>query len=153
MNGKLSKIFHSSNRKRREFAAAAANFGEAYPGAFVLIADPDTDVIIMQYRGIQVPVRYVHPVTGKRMNIVRNALMYRKVQKSIDQFLLAVDSGLFNIAKAVYNKRKTGLVGSVLHSVGIGKEERFEKDETGGVPSPLAPLNVAEEEDSNESGE
>lgn len=127
----LGKLFHSAARKRADFAAAAASFMEQNRGAFILLADPDTDCIFMAYRGITVPVRMTHP-DGTRMHIVSNALKYSKVEKSVDQFLLVVDSGLVNIAQSLHTKRR-----EAAQSPTLPFEERAQEQAEEGITSPI----------------
>ncbi len=128
---RLGKLFRSADQKRASFAEAAAAFMEENRGAFVLLADPDTDVIFMAYRGIMVPVRMTH-ADGTRMHIVSNALKYSKVEKSVDQFLLVVDSGLVNIADALHNKRR-----DAAQSPTLPFEEREPELAEEGITSPI----------------
>lgn len=118
--GSLSNLLKSAKAKRQEFAQAALDFTEKNRGAFVLLADPDTDVMFMAYRGIQIPVRMTDPKTGGRLTIVRDALRYEKSKdgvKSVDQFLLVVDSALVNIAQELYNRRRGRFIGRVKDKV------------------------------------
>lgn len=146
MASKLSKLFWSADRKRREFAILAANFAIDNKQALVIIADPVTDVILISHGGEIVPTRFTKPETGANMHIVQNVLHYqnKKTDKSIDQFLLAVDSALFNLAKARYTKRKNGMVGKALRYVGLSKDRpEFEPE---GMKSPFQLQNVAEQD-------
>lgn len=99
-----------------KFSAAAKNFADEYPESFVLLADPGTDVIFMTYGGIVAPVRVLNK-DGSRNHIVVNALKHTRGDADIDRFLLAVDGGLFAIAKALYNNRRASLVGKVIDFV------------------------------------
>ena len=99
---RIRRLFRTAEGRKKDFARAAARFIEDNPDAFVLLADADTDVMIGAYKGFMAPVRMKQP-DGKRMHIVANALKYSRVEKSVDQFLLVVDSMLVNIAKSLDN--------------------------------------------------
>lgn len=142
---KLKELVFRADRKRREFAVLASNFAEENKHALVIIADPDTDVILISHGGVQVPVRFVEPGTGKSMRIVAGALHHlnKKTDKALDQFLLAVDSGLYNLAKARYDRRRKSPIGKALAYVGVGKDAKFEEQ---GMPSPFQMKNATPED-------
>ncbi len=122
---RAKRLFYSAERKKREFALAAQRFASEYPDSFVLLADPDTDLLFASYRGIAAPVRMSQP-DGSRMHIVSNALNYSKVEKSVDQFLLVVDSQLFNISKELDTKRRKVLKPEEVDAIAYGPEEERE---------------------------
>lgn len=136
LTSKFKKLFWSQDRKRREFSVQAANFALENRHALIIIADPDSDVIVISQNGNVVAHRFRNE-SGKRMHIVSNAIHYlnKKTDKSIDQFLLAVDSGLYNLAKKRYDMRKRKPLGRALSLVGIGKRPDLERD--GSVKSPF----------------
>lgn len=107
-------------KKRTAFAYAAQEFAHKYKDSFVMLADPDTDVILMAYQNILVPMRYTNPKDGSRMRIVANALSYSQGaegERSVDQYLLAVDSGIVAIANELYNRRRKSLLGKATDAV------------------------------------
>ncbi len=144
---KLKEFILRADKKRREFAVLASNFALENKNALVIIADPDTDVILISHGGVQVPVRFVEPGTGKRMHIVANALHYlnRKTDKSLDQFLLAVDSGLYNLAAARYHKRRSSVAGKALAFMGANPKRPEFEENNGLTKSPFQLKNAAEE--------
>lgn len=127
MSNPIKKLLISAEAKRREFAVACGNFSEEYKDAFVLIADPHTDVIVMAHKGFMVPIR-LKTKEGKRLHIVENALNYRKKENAVDQLLLAIDGGLEAIAKSLYNKRKQGIVGKIKEAMYKKAEESKPKE-------------------------
>lgn len=133
---RILKLFRSAESRKKDFGKAAARFIEQNPGSFVLLCDPDTDVMVAAYNNIMVPVHMKQP-DGKRMHIVRNALKYSKEEKSVDQFLLVVDSMLVNIAKENDNKRSKGMLTRAREFV-LGDLKRTPK----GIKSPLQPVRL-----------
>lgn len=100
----------------QSFVDKAKAFVDENPDALVIIGDTKTDAIFMAYRGIAAPVRILNK-DGSRNFIVANALRHEKKQVDIDRFLLAVDGGLFTIAKGLYDKRRSSLAGKVVDFV------------------------------------
>lgn len=103
-----------------------------------MLADPDTDVMLMAYRGIHIPVRMTKP-DGSRMHIVSDALKYEKSKdgtRAVDQFLLVVDSALVNISETLYTRRRkaSGAVRTALEYVGLAQPQ-VETHE--GIKSPI----------------
>lgn len=101
-----------AKKKRQAFADAAATFAHEHKDAFIMLCDPATDVMLMGYRNIVVPMRYTDPKTGLGLHIVADALAYSKGKggdKAVDQFLLAVDSGVVQIANELYNRRRASV--------------------------------------------
>lgn len=152
INRKLRDWFFASDSKRREFAVSALNFSEEHKNALVIIADADTDVILMAHKGLHIPMRFTGK-DGKRQHIVASALNYRRMEREgsrdIDQFLLAVDSGLFNLAKALYDKRKAGVKGKILSWTFGHKDESGEEVASGDLASEkgiLSPVQLIESE-------
>lgn len=99
------------------FAAKAQAFAEANPDVLVILGDPATDAIFMTYKGIAAPIRILNK-DGSRNYIVRNALRHGAKDADIDRMLLAVDGGLYTIAKVLHSNQKAKLTGKVLSWVG-----------------------------------
>lgn len=99
------------------FAKKAQTFAEANPDVLILLGDPFTDAIFMSYKGVAAPVRVMNR-DGSRNYIVRNALRHGSNDADIDRFLLAVDGGMYTIAKVLHSKQKATLKGKVLTLVG-----------------------------------
>jgi hypothetical protein len=129
---RIARLVRTSEQRKNAFAKAAARFIEDNPDAFVFLADADTDVMIGAYKNVMVPVQLKQP-DGKRMHIVSNALQYSRVEKSVDQLLLVVDSMFVNIAKELDNKRRKSLGADISHDFDEGSIERTVK----GIKSPL----------------
>lgn len=150
---KLKELLFRSDRKRREFVVAANNFAQGHKDALIIMADPHTELIVVMQGGAYHAMRFTEPGTGKPMHIVSKAVHYQnsKTDKAIDQFLLAVDSGLFKLAEKRYNIRKRKPLSGLLHHVGIGKRPEFEKD--GGVVAPYQLLGKnSAADDAKEAG-
>lgn len=133
---RILRVFRTAERRKTDFAKAAARFIEANPDTFVLLADADTDLMVGAYKNVMVPVR-MKQADGKRMHIVSNALQYSRVEKSVDQFLLIVDSMLVKIAEERDTERSKKL--------SVGDHEFREvpmKKTMAGVTSPLQPLKT-----------
>lgn len=143
INSALKKLFYSADKRRREFAVRAANFALENPQALLIMCDPDTDLITVLHGKDYVAIRIKDPTNGKRPNVVGNAMHYlnNRTNKALDQFLLAVDSAMFNLAQARYNRRKQGLRGKVLKYTGIGARPDLERS-----GSTVAPFQVVDEE-------
>lgn len=115
----FKQLFQKKAEKKLEmdalskFSQAAKAFADEHPNVFILLADPTTDVIFMALEGVVAPVRVVNK-DGSPNYIVANALNHRRGGADIDRFLLAVDGGVFNIAKALYNMRRASLRGKVI---------------------------------------
>lgn len=132
---RIKRLFRNAEQRKTAFGRAAARFIEENPGSFVLLADPDTDVMIGAYKNSFVPIRMVQ-ADGTRLHIVANALAYSKKDgvKNVDQFLLCVDSMLVNIAKMNDTKRRADLHEIPMDFV-IGESEKTPE----GIKSPLQP--------------
>lgn len=116
-----------ARRARDKFAQTAADFASEHPDAFIMLCDPQSDVMLMAYRNILVPMRYTDPKTGLPMHIVENALNYsqgKEGERAVDQFLLAVDSGIVNIANGLYSRRRKSVPRKVAESLGLAKAEK-----------------------------
>ena len=133
---KMQRLFWSSDRKRREFAAAVANFSSEYSDVLIIMADPETDVIFMSHKGFAVPIQ-MKKQNGDRMHIVRNALAYSKFEKSVDQLLLAVDSGLAAIAKSLHNRKRIANGLKPLEKARWEMPEPPQPSSAEAVPSPI----------------
>lgn len=122
-----------------KFSAAAKAFVDEHPDVFVLLADPKTDVIFMAHQGVIAPARILNK-DGSRNNIVANALKHTHSDADIDRLLLAVDGGVFAIAKALYDMRRASLKGKVVDFVtgtAPAPEESKVKLADGAVLSPI----------------
>lgn len=129
----------------REFADMAKGFVDDNPEALVLIADPKTDLIFMSYQGITAPIRIVNR-DGSRNYIVRNALRHQMGQVDIDRFLLAVDGGLYNIAKVLHSKQRETIKGKILEWTGAGEAPPVESNVKLTDGSTLAPIQLVDKE-------
>lgn len=124
------------------FAKAAGEFAETYKDALVIIGDPQSDVIFMACGGIIAPVRILNK-DGSRNHIVANALKHNRGDADIDRFLLAVDGGMFQIARGLYDMRRRSVVGKVVGFV-KGEEVPVESAVTLADGSTLSPVQLIE---------
>lgn len=140
-NSKLKELIFRSDRKRREFVVKATNFTHENKDALVIICDPQTDVMVVA-QGSSIVASRFKTAEGKRMHIVADALHYlnSKTDKSIDQFLLAVDSALFNLAQRRYNIRKGKPLAGALVRMGIGTRPDLERDGSQRAPYQFQPI-------------
>lgn len=122
----FKRFFQREQQEKRSraamdaFAKKAKDFTDDNPGAFAILCDPETDVIFMAHQGIVAPVRLLD-TQGNPVRIVSNALKHSRGDADVDRFLLAVDGGLFAIAKGLYDKRRASLRGKVLAIVSEDK--------------------------------
>lgn len=100
---RIKKIFSMADRKRREYVVEAQNYAETHKNTLLIQADPATDIIVIAYKDLIVPVHFHKE--GKRLNVIENALNYRKMNNSVDTFLLAIDGALSSIATTLYNRK------------------------------------------------
>lgn len=106
----VEKEFHTGNRKRRQLKGETQKFMEANKGHLVIVADPKTDVIACSYGEIFTAVNFRSQETGKKSQVVAGLIrdiqsQGVKVDKSIDQFLLAIDGMLYNIGIKIRESR------------------------------------------------
>lgn len=128
----------------KAFAEAAAAFAVDHPDAFILMGDPATDTIFMAYQGIIAPARIMNR-DGSRNFIVRNMLRHGKNDADIDRFLMAVDGGVYNIAKALYSQKRKKFAGKMLSWV-MGDVQPAESALTLADGSVLSPLQVVDKD-------
>ena len=105
--------FHTGNRKRRELSSKTQKFLEANKNQIVIVADPKTDVISCAYGEVFTAVRLTDPDTGKKSMSVAGLIRDiqsegAKVDRSIDQFLLALDAMLYSIGIKIRENRDAG---------------------------------------------
>lgn len=105
-----------ADAKMDAFARKAKSFSDENEESLIIIGDPSTDVIFMAHRGVIAPIRVINK-DGSANSIVANALRHRRKDGDIDRFLLAVDGGLFAIAKALYDIHRNSIKGKVLSLV------------------------------------
>ena len=143
MQNPLRKIYESAAGKKQDgakledFALDAKAFADAHPECLIVLADPKTDIIFMAHKGFVAPVRMLNK-DGSRNFIVRNALKHDRGNADIDRLLLAIDGGIFAIAKSLYNKSR-GLKNF------IWKDSKpVESDVTLSDGSTLSPIQVVD---------
>lgn len=128
----------------RAFADKAKAFVDDNSEIFVLLGDPNTDVIFMAYQGVIAPARILNR-DGSRNYIVANALKHKRGQADIDRFLLAVDGGLFAIANTLYSIQRESMKGKILEWVGE-ESPPAESKVTLADGSVLAPIQLVDKE-------
>lgn len=107
LRDKVVSFFQSADRKRRNFVIEAQNYLTGRPNDLIIICNPETDVMVMAYKDLIVPIHFKGK-KGERIHVIENALNYRKMNNSIDTFLLAQDGALANIAVTLWNRRHKG---------------------------------------------
>lgn len=93
-----------ADRKRRDYVVEAQNYAEQHKNVLLIQADPVNDIMVIAYKDLIVPIHF-HDSKGKRSNTIENALNYRKMNNSIDTFLLAIDGALASIGTTLYNRK------------------------------------------------
>ena len=99
---KVETEFHAGNRTRRKLKVATTDFMEKNNDNIVIVADVKTDVIAVGYKGVFSAMNFRAEGTGKKLHVIANFIEDlkkggAKTDRSIDQFLLAIDAGLFQI--------------------------------------------------------
>jgi len=103
MWNKIKQLFSRKDR----IAHKVGQFMHDNPELLVIVCDPKTDVIMTGYRNFAT-AGAIQPdiVNGKwRSKVVKEVLSMSRIDKAIDRFLLQIDGAVFNIAKAVRDKR------------------------------------------------
>lgn len=99
-----------------QFSKEAKEFADKHPNTLLVMGDINTDVLFATYKGVVTTARILNQ-DGYGNKIVANAMKHTRGDADIDRFLLAVDGLVFNLAKALYDKRRSSLVGKVVDFV------------------------------------
>lgn len=94
---KIKSLFMRSEAKRRHYAVRAASFIHDNKESLVIIADLDTDTIVVGYQDLIVPGRFGKE--GENRKVVKKALKFPKNQAAIDQFLYGLGDSIMSIAR------------------------------------------------------
>lgn len=98
----LDKIWHRrAIMKRTEFATLAAAFAHKNNQALIVLADPETDVILVSYDD-QHAVNRITDITGQSMKVVKKAL--NGEEESIMNLLGYIGSAIKDNRTAIVNR-------------------------------------------------
>lgn len=84
-----------------------ANFLADHKDLLIIVADPETDSVVVGYKDYLEAHRPIDKSTQEPSGIVKNMLLYKKgdkeVKQSLEQFLLLIDGSVHGISNHIKN--------------------------------------------------